>query len=270
MPVTRQRGSFAIGLALPMFLVTLAVLGAADARAGQAVAREGSNAPAVRDGASIYAFTCSVCHGEDGRGAMWGKTSLDPPPVDFGKPGLAARLSRERMIASVLGGRPGTAMTAFATQLTVAEAADVVDYIRATFMVPAKTARPATTVGQAVAGQLPAAPQPATLQPVPDLPLPDALIGSRENGGRLYARNCTVCHGVDGDGTGPRAYFIFPKPRDFTAPESRARLSRPVLFHAIRVGVPGREMPAWSFVLGDQEIADVAEYVFETFVKPDP
>ena len=32
------------------------------------------------DAATIYAETCSVCHGDDGRGAVWGQASLATPP----------------------------------------------------------------------------------------------------------------------------------------------------------------------------------------------
>jgi mono/diheme cytochrome c family protein len=80
--------------------------------------------------------------------------------------------------------------------------------------------------------------------------------------------NCTACHGEDGDGNGPRAYFIFPKPRNFLHPASRARLDRPTLYTAIQKGVAGREMPAWGKVLTNQQIADVTEYVFQTFIRP--
>ena len=37
----------------------------------------------------------------------------------------------------------------------------------------------------------------------------------------------------------------------------------------IAYGKPGTVMPAWGKVLGDQEIADVAEYVFQSFVSED-
>jgi len=78
-------------------------------------------------GGQIYAKTCSVCHGEDGAGALWGKTSLHPPPVNFTAADRQQELPRERMIASVTHGRPGTAMTAFASQLSASEIEAVVE-----------------------------------------------------------------------------------------------------------------------------------------------
>jgi cbb3-type cytochrome c oxidase subunit III len=228
-------------------------------------------------GGQIYAKTCSVCHGEDGAGALWGKTSLHPPPVNFTAADRQQELPRERMIMSVTHGRPGTAMTAFASQLSATEIEAVVDYIRDAFMKDKETgaqpaasrAQAATTVGMAVLhgkGQYSDDGQPAGARA--DLPLPHELSGDAAAGKAYYLLNCTACHGEDGDGNGPRAYFIFPKPRNFLHPASRARLNRPTLFTAIRQGVAGREMPAWSKVFTDQQIADVTEYVFQTFIRP--
>jgi len=80
-------------------------------------------------------------------------------------------------------------------------------------------------------------------------------------------QNCTACHGVDGKGDGPRAYFIYPRPRNFQHPASKARFNRPELFTAIKKGVIGREMPAWEKVMSDQQIADITEYMFQRFIN---
>lgn len=229
------------------------------------------------DGKRIYDSTCSVCHGDDGTGALWGRTSLNPPPVNFTSADPVTQLPRARMLASVAHGRPGTAMTAFGSQLSETQIAAVVDYIRDTFMTgqpapAASTPAPqvaASTVGMAVMHGMPAdthAPAPAATITGPDAALPRGLAGNTDAGMSLYMANCTACHGTTGLGDGPRAYFIFPRPRNFLLAETRARLNRPVLFNAIRLGVPGREMPAWSKVLSDQQIADITEYVYRTFI----
>ncbi|MGB5538864.1 MAG: cytochrome c, partial [Gammaproteobacteria bacterium] len=103
----------------------------------------------------------------------------------------------------------------------------------------------------------------------PDAALPRGLAGDTTTGMGLYLANCTACHGSTGQGDGPRAYFIFPRPRNFLLAENRTRLNRAVLFSAIRLGVPGREMPAWSKVMNDQQIADITEYVYQTFITGD-
>ena len=251
-------------------------------RVGKSILKRQGN-----DGKSIYALTCSVCHGEDGAGATWGKTSFNPPPVNFALQNKVRNLPRDRMIHSVTYGRPGTAMTAFATQLNKKEVAAVVDYIRDTFMIDSakdhavnKTAKitahtqqtdAASTVGMAVLHDKSKESdtlQHATNAQLFDQPISAALQGNAQTGQAYYLQNCTACHGTSGKGDGPRAYFIYPRPRNFLHPASIARLNRPVLFKAIKQGVTGREMPAWGKVLNDQQIADITEYVFQTYIRP--
>lgn len=99
------------------------------------------------------------------------------------------------------------------------------------------------------------------------LPMPLGLKGDPDKGRIFFMGNCFTCHGVKGDGEGPRAYFITPPPRNFLLETSRQRLNRPVLFEAITNGRLGTNMPAWGKVLSNQEIADVAEFVFENFIS---
>ena len=228
-------------------------------------------------GKAIYALTCSVCHGEDGSGAVWGKSSLNPPPVNFRLQDRIRDLPRERMIYSVTHGRAGTAMTAFKTQLDEDEIEAVVDYIRQAFMIEATGAASeheqtaaASTVGMAVlhdsmkeSDSL----QQKTDSALFDQPISADLNGDAANGEMYYMQNCTACHGVDGKGDGPRAYFIYPRPRNFHHPASKARFNRPELYNAIKKGVIGREMPAWEKVMSDQQIADITEYVFQRFIN---
>ena len=181
------------------------------------------------------------------------------------------------MIHSVRDGRPGTAMTAFKTQLSQNEIESVVDYIRDTFMVDTATTTTdsahspaASTVGMAVlhdsmkeSDSL----QKKTATTLFDQPISAKLSGNAVNGKIYYMQNCTACHGADGKGDGPRAYFIYPRPRNFQHPASKARFNRAELFSAIKKGVRGREMPAWEKVMSDQQIADITEYVFQTFIS---
>jgi mono/diheme cytochrome c family protein len=101
------------------------------------------------------------------------------------------------------------------------------------------------------------------------LPLPGALHGDAAAGRSFYNANCATCHGVKGDGRGPRAYFINPKPRNFVSQESRAYLNRPAIYAGVSAGKLGTEMPAWDKVLTRQEIANVSEYVYRAFTRPE-
>lgn len=220
----------------------------------------------VIDPATIYQESCSVCHGDDGRGAVWGQASLSVPPRNFRTAEARQELTRERMIASVTAGRPGTPMPGFGTQLSIPEITAVVDWIRAEFMTPE---RPAATEphgrrlpGNTEYGPVGGAP--------PQRARPQSYEGDPARGALLYAQNCVDCHGANGGGDGPRAYFIFPRPRNFHDPATREYLTRQNLYNGIKFGVVGKEMPAWGKVLSDAQVADLAEYVYRQFIEPEP
>jgi mono/diheme cytochrome c family protein len=231
--------------------------------------RASSTADASR-GRQIYAKSCSVCHGDRGTGSVWAGANLKPPPRDFSAPAARAELTRERMLAAVAGGRPGTAMTGFASQLKSDEIAQVVDFIRGAFMrVDADAAISGTLAhGLPRGASAPVAAAPKPIRVDMKLPMPGGLVGDAAAGAKFYNANCATCHGVKGDGKGPRAYFINPKPRVLISAESRALFNRPAIYAGVSAGRLGTEMPAWDKVLTPQEIANVSEYVFRSFTRP--
>jgi mono/diheme cytochrome c family protein len=207
--------------------------------------------PKIAEGEQLYVRHCAVCHGDEGSGAVWTQSSLNPPPRNF-TAALRDVLTRERMITSVTYGRPGTAMMPFRSRLSAEQIATVVDYIRASFL--GKAVKPPEHAHIVKADM--------------SLPFPNGLRGDARKGKRFFDHNCFTCHGKKGNGKGPRSSFINPRPRNFLSIESRIRLNRPTLFKAIHNGVRGSVMPSWGKVLSDQQIADVAEYVFTAFVHP--
>jgi len=78
-------------------------------------------------------------------------------------------------------------------------------------------------------------------------------------GQELYTGYCAGCHGEKGDGNGPAARFLFPRPRNFG--EAKFRLvstsaavpSDEDLQRVIRNGMPGSAMFAFGH-LGDADI----------------
>ena len=223
----------------------------------------GGSSQAGTTPAALYQSYCSVCHGDQGNGQSRARASLNPPPTDFTSPVVRASMPRERMIVSVREGRPGTAMVGWKTQLTDTQIATTVDFIRSKFMDPVtQQTKPGTTPA------LPAASSKAVTTSASLAPKDPALKGNFASGRPLYEQNCVACHGAAGDGKGPRAAVIVPKPRSFVSVESRAAFSRPVLVLSITQGKRGTGMPAWEKVLSPQEIADVAEYVFQRFISP--
>jgi mono/diheme cytochrome c family protein len=171
------------------------------------------------------------------------------------------------MIHVATYGKPDTAMPGFQKQLPVEDITAVVDYVRTAF-VPPLPAEGVASLDQRLR-VTDGATLDATGKVDMTLPLPKGLVGDPDRGIALYLMNCSACHGADGDGQGPRAYFILPKPRNFHHPASRETYNRPALYKAIARGRLGAEMPAWDTVFDDQQIADVAEYVYRAFIRPD-
>jgi mono/diheme cytochrome c family protein len=224
-----------------------------------------SSVETASEGSKIYAAYCSVCHGDSGKGAIWAAAGLSPKPVDFTSAEVQAALSRDHMIHSVSYGRPETAMTGWKKRLTDQQIATVVDYVIDAFMPGSKLARKSGNADHDHSQHQHTAPG-VKLSTHMRLPLPDGLQGNLTRGEQLYRDNCSTCHGMEGDGRGPRAYFINPKPRNFLHTASRASLNRPVLYASISKGKLRTEMPAWDKVLNAQQIADVSEFVFNRFI----
>lgn len=84
----------------------------------------------------------------------------------------------------------------------------------------------------------------------------------------LYDRYCLACHGERGDGDGPAAPWLWPKPRDFTRGRYKWRSTpsgRPPtdedLARAIRKGAPGTSMPGFEGILDERQIASLVQTV---------
>lgn len=223
---------------------------------------------AAPDAAALYHNYCSVCHGDKGDGKSRATGSLSTLPRDFTSADSKRELSRERIVAAITHGRPGTAMTSWRTQLSDGDIASVADYVYSRFVQGAAVTATAPAIsGTRAHGGREADAASTPVQVDMTTGLPNGLKGDSRRGGVFYLANCATCHGARGDGAGPRAYFINPKPRNFIEPASRARLNRLALYAAVSEGKLGTEMPAWNKVATKQQMADVAEYVFQSFIQ---
>ena len=87
------------------------------------------------------------------------------------------------------------------------------------------------------------------------------------SGRMLYMRHCSHCHGTSGNGEGPTAKYMTPKPRDyrngvfkFTSTNDMSKASRDDLSRVIKYGIPGTYMPSF-LLLKDDEHHAIIEYV---------
>ncbi|MCA8996589.1 MAG: c-type cytochrome [Planctomycetaceae bacterium] len=86
-------------------------------------------------------------------------------------------------------------------------------------------------------------------------------------GQQVYQRRCVQCHGVTGDGQGPVAAAMYPRPRDyrkgvfkFTSTPYGSKPLRSDLVRTVTIGVRGTSMPSFK-ELSSQEIEAVVDYV---------
>ena len=109
-----------------------------------------------------------------------------------------------------------------------------------------------------------------------DAPLPAELDGEvvavdpgafLRHGQQVYAQHCLHCHGITGDGNGPTAASMTPRPRDyrpgvfkFTSTQAGRKASREDLTRVLDHGIPGTYMPSFK-LLGEENTAAVVEYV---------
>ncbi len=77
----------------------------------------------------------------------------------------------------------------------------------------------------------------------------------------VFAANCTACHGKLGDGKGPAAVALKPKPTDFTAAGWwTADRTDASLAAVIRSGKPGTGMSGFT-QFSDADVANLVGYL---------
>ncbi|MES2789166.1 MAG: cytochrome c [Planctomycetota bacterium] len=102
----------------------------------------------------------------------------------------------------------------------------------------------------------------------------DKAVKGHEDGGwqlvegrNLYMKHCLHCHGVSGDGNGPTAPYLNPRPRDyrrgefkFTSTAVGVKARRDDLHLVLQNGIPGTSMPSFA-LLKPTDLTAIVEYV---------
>lgn len=82
----------------------------------------------------------------------------------------------------------------------------------------------------------------------------------------IYRKQCLHCHGVSGDGRGPTAESLFPRPRDFRrglfkfTSTTGTKPTRADLRKTLLQGLPGSSMAAFEALLTPPEVEQILDY----------
>ena len=91
-----------------------------------------------------------------------------------------------------------------------------------------------------------------------------------EKGRELYASQCLPCHGREGQGDGPAARFLDPKPRNLTDGDWLYAEGGTVeaIAGVIAAGIDDTSMEPFADLMTEEEIIAVATFVREVIAAP--
>ncbi len=90
---------------------------------------------------------------------------------------------------------------------------------------------------------------------------------SLARGKQVFEANCVSCHGTTGDGRGPAAQALTPKPTDFLDATRMAAVSPLSAFGAVKLGIQNTAMQGFP-ALSEEELWAVAFYVVSLRLSP--
>ncbi len=108
----------------------------------------------------------------------------------------------------------------------------------------------------------------------PAKPMPEATPELLEQGKAIYFRRCSFCHGLLGDGEGPAAKYLDPRPRDFTLGTFKFRTTQsgelPTnedLFRTVSRGLSGTGMQAFDSDLIKNGLSEDERWAVIAYIK---
>jgi cytochrome c oxidase cbb3-type subunit 3 len=106
---------------------------------------------------------------------------------------------------------------------------------------------------------------PAVIQNPPQAARVVAVSQTHELGRSVYNFRCYFCHGYSGDAKTLASSYLSPQPRNFAATQPE-QLSRERMLAVIKDGSPGTAMRGFNGILGDAEMAAVADFIRQEFL----
>ncbi len=108
----------------------------------------------------------------------------------------------------------------------------------------------------------------------PSNPKPEATAELVEQGKTIYFRRCSFCHGLLGDGNGPAADYLDPRPRDFTLGTFKFRTTQsgelPTdedMFRTVSRGLSGTGMQAFDSDLIKSGLSEEERWAVIYYIK---
>ena len=108
----------------------------------------------------------------------------------------------------------------------------------------------------------------------PSNPKPEATAELVEQGKTIYLRRCSFCHGLLGDGNGPAADYLDPRPRDFTLGTFKFRTTQsgelPTdedMFRTVSRGLSGTGMQAFDSDLIKNGLSEEERWAVIYYIK---
>jgi high-affinity iron transporter len=186
---------------------------------GSGAALDLPKAPLQPDsGARIYAATCATCHGPRGLGDGPMAKTMTPPPPPIGDAAFMSTVAPALMFQKLSVGVKGTAMPAFADQLSPIDRWNVIAYL---------------------------------------IELRQRNVDAAHGEG-LYGQNCATCHGMTGGGDGALARELSKLPPAIGTFAWQVQRSDSEMAAVIRQGVPGSPMPPMRTLSASEEREIVA------------
>lgn len=190
--------------------------------------------------AEQYKLLCVRCHGSKGDGNGLIAHNLVPRPRVFTNARFFNWLPEKRAHDAILDGIAGTAMPTFKALLDRPGAVALFAYVRKTFIREARPKRKTRRV----------------IDPAPYV----FSKAAAERGHKVFLKRCYGCHGRLGDGRGPNAPEMLPRPRNLRNRRFFVNITDARLYESIKYGVIGTGMPPWD-VLTKQQRWDLIYFV---------
>lgn len=216
---------------MKLIVLALVVIVLSAATGGMIALAQTPSQESLEEGALLFTQNCAMCHGPQGEGRIGATLSKDWPSI---RPDL-------RVKDTISNGIPGSVMPAWSQAKGGPLSSEQIDLLT-NYILSWQT-------GGAI---IVSSPTPVVLVPLTEVP---GVTGDPTNGANLFAENCAVCHGPQGQG---RIGAVLAKDWPSFRPDLEVRTT-------IANGIQGSVMPAWSTAKGgpldDGQINDITSYI---------